>query len=89
MVGADWNRRLSERSSIGLSARFSKEGGLQALVNRQTDFLSVSARYDRRLMERLRLVASARYRTISGGTLNQSDDYGGQIGLAYQFGRPR
>ena len=86
-LGANWNRKLSERTSVGANVSYVTEGGLRSLTSVQSDYLRTSVTLDRRVLERLRIYASARYRQVFGGTLNQSSDYGGQIGARYIFGR--
>ena len=86
-VGANWTRRLSERTSVGANVSYVTEGGLRSLTNVQSDYLATSVTLDRRVLERLRVFASARYRQVFGGIANQSSDYGGQIGARYVFGR--
>ena len=87
IVGANWSLRLNERSSLSLNGSYQQEGGLRALNAVQNQYLAVSPSFSRQLRERLRFVASARYRQIFGGTVNRPSDYGGQVGLSYQLGR--
>lgn len=97
-AGANWTRRLTERSRLALDASYVQEGGL---ANRniaqegdaparfnglQDQYLRVSATYDRQLRQRLRLLVSARYRDIFGGIAGEAADFGGQVGLSYRLG---
>ena len=89
IAGLSYDRRLSGRTRIGLSAVYVSQGGLQPLTNGQSDYVSVSPSYSRQLGERLQLQASLRYRQLFGGIQGQQSDYGGQLGLSYHFGRLR
>ncbi len=88
-AGLDWRLRLSERAGLGLAASYVKEGGLRTLTNVQNQYLTVSPSYSRQILERLRLIASLRYRQIFGDGFGRSADYGGQLGVSYHFGRFR
>lgn len=88
-AGVNYDRRISDRSRIGLSALYVTQGGIQQVGNGQTDYVSVSPNYSRQIGERLQLQASLRYRQIFGAVGNLQSDYGGQIGLSYHFGRLR
>lgn len=88
-AGVDFDRRLSERSRVGLSVSYVNQGGLQQIVNGQSEYLVVSPTYSRQILERLQFQASLRYRQLFGGFAGQQVDYGGQAGISYSFGRLR
>ena len=93
-AGINWNRRLSEHDSVSLGAGYSEVGGGTRLVTGvlplQTEYAQATAGYNRRLRERLGLVASADYRQLLGsGNLGRPRDFGGQIGLSYRLGDKR
>lgn len=99
-LGFNWSRQLSERDNLSLGGTYSKVGGngmrlvtgVPGIVQLplQSEFLGVVAGYDRRLGERLRLVASANYRQLlGGGGAGRPGDIGGQVGVAYRIGDTR
>ena len=85
--GIDYSRRLDERSSLALSAFYSREGGLRSLNNAQNEYLQISPSYSRQVRERLRVAVSGRYRQVFGGAFSRPADYGAEAGIFYHFGR--
>ncbi len=93
-AGLDWTKRLSEKANLSLSANYSKVGGntlrlLPGNLPLQTEFAQAVVSYDRRISQRLRLVASANYRQLLNGDAGRPKDFGGQIGISYRIGDPR
>ena len=96
VAGVNWSRRLSEHDGLSASASYSSIGGDRLVltpnaVPLQTKYAQATLGYDRQLRQRLRLVASANVRQLLGSSFGGSRpvDYGGQIGLSYQFGDVR
>ena len=93
-AGLNWSRRLSERDGLSLNATYSNIGGGRVLLvpgglPLQTQYGQASLGYDRRLRQRLRFVASANVRQLLDGGNGRPADFGGQVGLSYQFGNLR
>lgn len=91
-AGLNWSMRLSERENLSLSGNYSKVGGnrAQALVpGLQSEFAQVTAGYNRRISERIGMLASANYRQFLSGGAGRPADFGGQIGLSYRLGDVR
>lgn len=88
-LGTSYQRRITQRARVGFTASFVKEGGNRPLANVPDRYVFVSPSYTHQLTERLDLSASLRYRQLFGGTVSNSRDYGGQLGISYHFGRLR
>ncbi|QKR99432.1 hypothetical protein F9288_07080 [Sphingomonas sp. CL5.1] len=88
MFGIDGSRKLSEHDTISLHAAYTTEAGSRSLVlpGLNTRFLLVSAMFERRLSERLRVSAMGQYRNIFTDIYSRPADIGGRIGLSYRFG---
>jgi len=92
-AGLNWSTRLNERSNLSFSADYSKVGvgsvPLAAARAFQSEFAQAVVSYDRRISQRLRLVASANYRQLLSDSTGRPKDFGGQIGISYRLGDPR
>ena len=90
-VGANWSRKLSPYTTISAYGSYSTQSGTQLpeFSGLNVRYLTGGVAYERRLTERLRLIASGRYRKIFSDSYNRSDDIGGRIGVTYRFGDPR
>lgn len=88
MFGIDASRRLTERDTVSLHAVYTTEGGSRSLVlpGLNTQFLLVSATFERRLSERMRVSAMGQYRNIFTDNYSRPADIGARIGLSYRFG---
>ena len=85
----NWQHQLSARSNLALGGSYVQEGGITRLAGAQNQYLRVASTYNRQLTQRLRGLVSARYRRVFGGTTDQVNDYGGQIGFSYHLGAAR
>lgn len=91
-AGLNWSMRLSERENLSLNGNYSKVGGNRAqalLPGLQSEFAQATAGYNRRVTERLGLLASANYRRFLSGNAGRPADFGGQIGISYRLGDVR
>ena len=101
-IGGNYSYRLSEHSSVSAAANYSHNnqpafilspvGGAGGAVGvgqnplLATSYFSASATFDRTLKERVHMLATARYRTLSGGIANRPNDYGGSLGVSVKLG---
>lgn len=94
-AGLNWSKRLGEQDSASLGITYSTVGGnttrlIAGALPLQTQYAQAFAGYNRRLRDRLQLIASVNYRQLlGGGNVGRPKDFGGQIGLSYQIGNKR
>ncbi|ARS27323.1 autotransporter domain-containing protein [Sphingomonas sp. KC8] len=86
---ANYNYRLSERSTISARANYSINGDDGLVLPGNRKYLSVGTDYSHQFSERLRLTAAVAYRDAYAPFLSPDADIRGSIGLAYTLGSRR
>ncbi len=81
-----YDYKLSPRSSMSLTAGYSRASNIIAQAVNEYDYARAAATYSRVVTQRLSAVVSAGYSdSFSGGGANRSNFYG-SVGLRYRFG---
>jgi len=87
-VGLSWQMQVGENQNLSLGASYvtldTPDGGSLGPLDNQYGL--ANAGYSRAIGRRLRLSPSVYYRSVFGGAVRRSDDYGGQVSLSYRLG---
>ncbi|MEM6857743.1 MAG: hypothetical protein AAF559_07720 [Pseudomonadota bacterium] len=89
-AAVSYSLRISERDSLRLSGTYAVSE-VSSVADQAQDFdnVNATARYERRLNERLRFFVSGNYRNNARDFADSVTNYGGLIGITFDLGRSR